>query len=152
MGGEANHVTNREGHITMIHVGVVPLRVFSMGDGVMSLLSVVRNEFVVRCSRWNGDSEEQIQSLAFLARTHLTLSRMKSNLRCCIGIRARGFTKSTQNMGGNTSQDLSTIIQAFEDRITHLEDALCSIFNNNSAASQHQLRLEAISIVHPHGY
>ena len=57
MGGEANHVTNREGHITMIHVGVVPLRVFSMGDGVMSLLSVVRNEFVVRCSRWNGGSE-----------------------------------------------------------------------------------------------
>ena len=38
-------------------------------------------------------------------------------------------------MAGNTPQDLSTIIQAYEDRITHLEDALRSIFNNNNAAT-----------------
>ena len=38
-------------------------------------------------------------------------------------------------MTGNTPQDLSTIIQAYEDRITLLEGALRSIFNNNNAAT-----------------
>jgi len=38
-------------------------------------------------------------------------------------------------MENNTSQDLSSIIQGYEARITQLEDALRSVFNNNNVAT-----------------
>ena len=59
MGREANHVTNRVGHMATMHVGVVPLTVLSMGDGVMSHLDVVSNELEARCSRWVGGVNEK---------------------------------------------------------------------------------------------
>ena len=38
MRGEANHITNKLGHMAMIHVDVVPLPVLSMGDVVITFL------------------------------------------------------------------------------------------------------------------
>ena len=51
MGREANRVTNRVCRMTMMHVGVVPMTVLRMGDGVRSHLDGVTNEFQGRCSR-----------------------------------------------------------------------------------------------------
>ena len=59
MGGEANYVTNRVGHMARMHVGMVQLTVLSMGDGVMSVLDIVTNELEARCSRWVGGINEK---------------------------------------------------------------------------------------------
>ena len=48
--GEANHVTNRKGHMATMHVGIVSLTVLIMGDGVMRHLDDVTNESKARCS------------------------------------------------------------------------------------------------------
>ena len=77
------------------------------------------------------DPQEQSQHLLSKSRS-LDPSPIKGNLGCSMSIRAQGSTTKTQDMAKNTPQDLSTIIQAYEDGITHLEDALLSIFNNNN--------------------
>ena len=53
-GREANHVTNREGHMATMHVNVVLLTVLSMGNGVISHLVDVTNKLGARCSCWVG--------------------------------------------------------------------------------------------------
>lgn len=56
---EANHVTNRVGHMASMLVGVVPLTVLSLGDEGMGLHDVVMDELEARCGRWVGGVNEE---------------------------------------------------------------------------------------------